>query len=135
MAKIIHEVFDNDNVVADGIHMNLAPPAGIVGSLGLVIEEPEAGIFVYNRSFDLNEELADCKDSASNIRRTQVRDTVKEVKVYLKTYLSDGMDISYLSTKLVKAVKSWQNCSLKYRRNISKNERAFKAVVPPPQDS
>ncbi|GJW69382.1 retrovirus-related pol polyprotein from transposon TNT 1-94 [Tanacetum coccineum] len=40
-----------------------------------------------------NEGLAKCKASATNIRRIQVRDIVKEVKDYLKTYSSAGMDI------------------------------------------
>ncbi|GJW67425.1 hypothetical protein Tco_0121849, partial [Tanacetum coccineum] len=36
-----------------------------------------------------------CKASASNLKRIQVKDIVKEVKDYLKTYLSAGMDISW----------------------------------------
>ncbi|GJS43085.1 hypothetical protein Tco_0568128 [Tanacetum coccineum] len=54
MVEIIHEVFVKHNVMIHAIHMNLVQPAGIVGSLGLVIEEPEDGIFVYNKSFDLD---------------------------------------------------------------------------------
>nr|GEW97002.1 reverse transcriptase domain-containing protein [Tanacetum cinerariifolium] len=38
--------------------------------------------------------LSECKSSESNIRRTRVKDIVKEVKDYLKTYSSAGMDIS-----------------------------------------
>ncbi|GJR58215.1 galactose-binding domain-like protein [Tanacetum coccineum] len=38
--------------------------------------------------------LSECKASESNIRRIRVRDIVKEVKDYLKTYSSAGMDIS-----------------------------------------
>ncbi|GJV01360.1 hypothetical protein Tco_1334929 [Tanacetum coccineum] len=38
--------------------------------------------------------LVECKASASNLRRIQVRDIVKEVKDYLKTYSSARMDIS-----------------------------------------
>ncbi|GKA35958.1 hypothetical protein Tco_0722449, partial [Tanacetum coccineum] len=38
--------------------------------------------------------LSECKASESNIRRIQVKDIVKEVKDYLKTYSSAGMDIS-----------------------------------------
>ncbi|GJW09361.1 hypothetical protein Tco_1575188 [Tanacetum coccineum] len=40
------------------------------------------------------EGLTECKASAINIRRIQVKDIVKEVVDYLKTYLSAGMDIS-----------------------------------------
>nr|GEX30026.1 hypothetical protein [Tanacetum cinerariifolium] len=32
---------------------NLALPKGVVGKVGLVIREPKAGIFLYNRNFDL----------------------------------------------------------------------------------
>nr|GEU31263.1 hypothetical protein [Tanacetum cinerariifolium] len=39
--------------------------------------------------------LSECKSSESNIRRIQVKDTVKEVEDHLKTYSSAGMDISW----------------------------------------
>nr|GEX84000.1 hypothetical protein [Tanacetum cinerariifolium] len=39
--------------------------------------------------------LSKCKASESNIRRIQVKDIVKEVEDYLKTYSSAGMDISW----------------------------------------
>ncbi|GJS40086.1 retrovirus-related pol polyprotein from transposon TNT 1-94 [Tanacetum coccineum] len=37
--------------------------------------------------------LSECEASESNVRRIQVKDIVKEVKDYLKTYSSAGMDI------------------------------------------
>ncbi|GJY33700.1 hypothetical protein Tco_0418169 [Tanacetum coccineum] len=40
-----------------------------------------------------------------------------------------------LKYELVKVVNTWQNCSQKYGRDISKNERALNVVVLPPQDS
>ncbi|GKE07785.1 hypothetical protein Tco_1411336, partial [Tanacetum coccineum] len=43
------------------------------------------------------EGLAECKASASNLRRIQVKYIVKKVKDYLKTYSSVEMDISWLS--------------------------------------
>ncbi|GJS67192.1 retrotransposon protein, putative, ty1-copia subclass [Tanacetum coccineum] len=39
--------------------------------------------------------LSECKASESNVRRIQVKDIVKEVEDYLKTYSSAGMDISW----------------------------------------
>ncbi|GJY05716.1 MAK10-like protein [Tanacetum coccineum] len=39
--------------------------------------------------------LSECKASKSNIRRNQVKDIVKEVEDYLKTYSSAGMDNSW----------------------------------------
>ncbi|GKD63688.1 hypothetical protein Tco_1305796, partial [Tanacetum coccineum] len=41
------------------------------------------------------EGLAECKASASNLRRIQVKDIVKKVKDYLKRYTLAGMDISW----------------------------------------
>nr|GEY45078.1 hypothetical protein [Tanacetum cinerariifolium] len=38
--------------------------------------------------------LSECKASESNLRHIQVKDIVKEVKDYLKTYSSAGIDIS-----------------------------------------
>nr|GEW87159.1 hypothetical protein [Tanacetum cinerariifolium] len=51
--ELIHEVFVKDNIVVDGMQRNLVPPQGVIGSVGLVIREPESGIFVYNGNFDL----------------------------------------------------------------------------------
>ncbi|GKD52359.1 hypothetical protein Tco_1281335 [Tanacetum coccineum] len=39
--------------------------------------------------------LSECKASESNIIRIRVKDIVKKVEDYLKTYLSVGMDISW----------------------------------------
>ncbi|GJW86909.1 hypothetical protein Tco_0162249 [Tanacetum coccineum] len=51
--EILKEVFVKENVVVDGMHRNLIPPRGVVGSRGLIITEPEAGIFFYNGNFNL----------------------------------------------------------------------------------
>ncbi|GJT67580.1 hypothetical protein Tco_1019060 [Tanacetum coccineum] len=42
--------------------------------------------------------LSECKASESNFRRIQVKDIVKEVEDYLKTYSSAGMDNSWRET-------------------------------------
>ncbi|GJZ48089.1 hypothetical protein Tco_0601921 [Tanacetum coccineum] len=48
--------------------------------------------------------LLECKALESNIRRIQVKDIVKEVEDYLKTYSSVEMDISWRETQyLLKA--------------------------------
>ncbi|GJS46235.1 hypothetical protein Tco_0596356 [Tanacetum coccineum] len=39
--------------------------------------------------------LAECKASTSNLRRIQVKDIIKKVKDYLKTYTLAGIDISW----------------------------------------
>ncbi|GKE47824.1 hypothetical protein Tco_1479082, partial [Tanacetum coccineum] len=43
----------------------------------------------------LGQRLTECKASTSNLRRIQVKYIVKEIKDYLKTYSSSGMDISW----------------------------------------
>nr|GEU91765.1 leucine-rich repeat protein [Tanacetum cinerariifolium] len=83
-------------------------------------QEPEPGIFFYKCNFDLvfqrEEEfhlattaqlirlqnissgikgLVERKASTSNLRRIQVKNIIKEVEDYLKTYSSVGMDISW----------------------------------------
>ncbi|GJY12458.1 retrovirus-related pol polyprotein from transposon TNT 1-94 [Tanacetum coccineum] len=52
-SEILQEVFVIENVVVDGMHWNLVPPSGVEGTRGLVIREPESGIFFYNGNFDL----------------------------------------------------------------------------------
>nr|GEW10063.1 hypothetical protein [Tanacetum cinerariifolium] len=56
----------------------------------LSIEEPMNGGVI-----DVMKGLSECKASKSNIRRIQVKDIIKEVKDYLKTYSSAKMDISW----------------------------------------
>ncbi|GJT05533.1 hypothetical protein Tco_0839995 [Tanacetum coccineum] len=51
--EIIKKVFVKEDIMVDGMHRNLVPPPGVVGSRGLVIKEPKSGIFYYNRNFDL----------------------------------------------------------------------------------
>ncbi|GJV97296.1 hypothetical protein Tco_1548873 [Tanacetum coccineum] len=53
ITELIQEMFVKEKVMVDGMYRNLVPPARVVGSARLVINEPESGIFVYNRSFDL----------------------------------------------------------------------------------
>ncbi|GKF02786.1 hypothetical protein Tco_0029709, partial [Tanacetum coccineum] len=52
-SKIIQEVFVKYNIIVDGMQRNLIPPPGVEGTRGLVIKEPELGIFFYNGNFDL----------------------------------------------------------------------------------
>ncbi|GKA43908.1 retrovirus-related pol polyprotein from transposon TNT 1-94, partial [Tanacetum coccineum] len=52
-SEILLEVFVKENVVVDGMHRNIIPPPKVEGRKGLVIREPELGIFYYNYNFDL----------------------------------------------------------------------------------
>ncbi|GJU64091.1 putative reverse transcriptase domain-containing protein [Tanacetum coccineum] len=46
--EILTEVFMKENVMVDGMHRNLVPHPRIEGGKGLVIREPESGVFFYN---------------------------------------------------------------------------------------
>ncbi|GJZ73707.1 hypothetical protein Tco_0637853 [Tanacetum coccineum] len=52
-SEILQEVFVKENIVVDGMHINIAPPPGVEGRRDMVIRKPEAGIFYYNGNFDL----------------------------------------------------------------------------------
>ncbi|GJS54713.1 hypothetical protein Tco_0628075 [Tanacetum coccineum] len=141
--KILEEVFVKENIMVDGMHRNLVPPLGIEDRQGLVIRELESGIFFYNgnwvlrgtleaeemfRKLELTIEarddvvqardivmkgLSECKASESNFRRIQVKNIVKEVEDYLKTYSSAGMDISWQDShwnreeRVLKLLRGW----------------------------
>ncbi|GJZ42639.1 retrovirus-related pol polyprotein from transposon TNT 1-94 [Tanacetum coccineum] len=51
--KVSREVFVTEDIRVPGMKRNLIPPQGVVGSPGLVITKPEAGIFYCNGNFDL----------------------------------------------------------------------------------
>nr|GFA40287.1 hypothetical protein [Tanacetum cinerariifolium] len=51
--EIVKEVFVKENIMVDEMHRNLVPPLRVEGRTGLVIKEPESGVFYYNENFDL----------------------------------------------------------------------------------
>ncbi|GJU58320.1 hypothetical protein Tco_1236086 [Tanacetum coccineum] len=52
-SEMLKEVFGQEDITMDGMHINLTLPPGIEGSRGRVITEPESMIFFYNGNFDL----------------------------------------------------------------------------------
>ncbi|GJW65032.1 hypothetical protein Tco_0116916 [Tanacetum coccineum] len=44
--ELIHDVFVKESIVVYGMQRNLTLPEGVVGKAGMVIKEPEAGIFL-----------------------------------------------------------------------------------------
>ncbi|GJS51390.1 hypothetical protein Tco_0624752 [Tanacetum coccineum] len=106
--QFLKEAFVTEDIKVDGMDRNLIPPPGVVPIEGLVIKEHESGNFYMNRNTDIvfqieskfhltptvMKGLSECKASESNIRRIRVKDIVKEVEDYLKTYSTAGMDIS-----------------------------------------
>ncbi|GJR32431.1 hypothetical protein Tco_1108663 [Tanacetum coccineum] len=51
--KFLKEVFVTENITVNGIQRNLIPPPGVMPIEGLVINEPESGIFFMNRNTDI----------------------------------------------------------------------------------
>ncbi|GKD24554.1 hypothetical protein Tco_1230768, partial [Tanacetum coccineum] len=51
--EFIKEIFVTEDVRVDGMNRNLFPPPGAVPIEGLVIKEPESGIFYMNRNTDV----------------------------------------------------------------------------------
>ncbi|GKF13003.1 hypothetical protein Tco_0050929 [Tanacetum coccineum] len=51
--EILKEVFVTENITVDGMHRNLVPPPGVMPIDGLVISEPESGIFFMNGNTDI----------------------------------------------------------------------------------
>nr|GEZ50826.1 hypothetical protein [Tanacetum cinerariifolium] len=102
-SEFLKEVFTTENITIFGMHRNLIPPEVMLIE-GLVINEPESGIFFMNETTHITFQremdskvmkgLSEFKALESNIRRIRVKDVIKEVKNYLKTYSSAGMDIS-----------------------------------------
>nr|GEZ07470.1 hypothetical protein [Tanacetum cinerariifolium] len=94
--ETLKEVFVKERTDVDGTQRNITPPSGVVGKEGMVIREPNAGIEDQQSAKHqlAVKGLSECRASESNIRRIQVKDIVKEVEYYLKTYSSVEMDIS-----------------------------------------
>ncbi|GJQ98089.1 hypothetical protein Tco_0009228 [Tanacetum coccineum] len=51
--EILKEVFVTENITVDEMQRNLIPPPGVVLIEGLIINEPESGIFFMNRNTDI----------------------------------------------------------------------------------
>ncbi|GKD28360.1 hypothetical protein Tco_1239138 [Tanacetum coccineum] len=87
--EILQQVFVKENIAVDGMKRNLAPPPGVECRKEAMKSKLSAKYQLAVKG------LSECKASESNIRYIQVRDIVKEVEDHLKTYSSDGMDISW----------------------------------------
>ncbi|GKA69229.1 hypothetical protein Tco_0775293 [Tanacetum coccineum] len=79
-------IIDDDTEVEDEVEDDIEDDT--------MVHNENVDIVVHETTSASNEGLAECKVSASNFRRIQVTDIVKEVEDYLKTYSSAGMDIS-----------------------------------------
>ncbi|GJX03809.1 hypothetical protein Tco_0189725 [Tanacetum coccineum] len=110
--QFLKEAFVTEDIRVDGMNRNLIPPPEVVLIEVLVIKEPKSGIFFMNRNtyiafqrekirLSIEEPLSGGLRGNERTsewwtqRRIRVKDIVKEVKDYLKTYSSAGMDINW----------------------------------------
>nr|GEX48037.1 hypothetical protein [Tanacetum cinerariifolium] len=107
-SEMIEEVFKKENISVDGMHRNLIPPEGVVGSRWLVITEPEAVIFFYNGNFDLafQRKLEFHLATTSQLIRTQQaiqRNTPKAEEMYKKLeFTIEARDDAAVAKKILK---------------------------------
>ncbi|GKE90153.1 hypothetical protein Tco_1567628, partial [Tanacetum coccineum] len=116
--EILKEVFVTKNITVDGMHRNLIPPPGVVlskkrripsGHHSLVDQNTKVHLEMFRKlklTIEARDDVAqvmkglsECKASESNIKHIRVKDIVKKVEDYLKTYSSAGMDISWRETQ------------------------------------
>ncbi|GJW61329.1 hypothetical protein Tco_0110664 [Tanacetum coccineum] len=98
-SKILKEVFVSKYIVVYGMHRNLVPPPGVEGSRGIVISEPELGIFFYNGKFDLviqREEEFHLVTTAQLIRIQSAiqRDTLEEMFKKMELIIKARSDVA-----------------------------------------
>ncbi|GKA18155.1 hypothetical protein Tco_0697992 [Tanacetum coccineum] len=65
--------------------------------------------------------LSECKASESNIRCIRVKDIIKEVEDYLKTYSSAGMDISWRETQYLLKARQKVMCVVCTKYEVGKS--------------
>nr|GEW83548.1 hypothetical protein [Tanacetum cinerariifolium] len=106
MTQFLKEAFVTEDIKVDGMNRNLIPPPGVVQIEGLVIKEHDSRVFYMNSNMDIGFQrekvmkgLSEYKASEKNIKRIRVKDIVKEVEDYLKTYSSVGMGINWRETQ------------------------------------
>ncbi|GJV01622.1 leucine-rich repeat-containing protein [Tanacetum coccineum] len=78
--------------------------------------------------------LSECKASESNIRRIRVKDIIKEVKDYLKTYSSAGMDIAGNSISPKGVTKGDLSCLYQTLRDTSSPYHPWEGQPPEEED-
>nr|GEZ37260.1 hypothetical protein [Tanacetum cinerariifolium] len=76
-SELIHETFVKENILVDGVQRNLTILEGEVGKAGMVIKEPEAGIFLYNGNFDMVFQRRSEYALASNPQLTRIQNLIK----------------------------------------------------------
>ncbi|GJR17477.1 hypothetical protein Tco_0966004 [Tanacetum coccineum] len=77
MTELIYEVFVKENIIVDGMQRNLTLPEGAVRKAGLMIKEPEVGIFLYNGNLDLLFQRRSEYALASTLQLIRIQNLIK----------------------------------------------------------
>ncbi|GJV40056.1 hypothetical protein Tco_1418496 [Tanacetum coccineum] len=80
-SEMLKEVFGQEDITMDGMHINLTLPPGIEGSRGRVITEPESMIFFYNEGYSRGRGMD---------LTIEAKDDVNQARIIVKDNLDDG---------------------------------------------
>nr|GEV33241.1 hypothetical protein [Tanacetum cinerariifolium] len=106
----LKEAFVTENITADGMHKNLIPPLGVMPIQGLVINEPESGIFFMNG----NTNIAFQRENEFYLfPTTELIQIHNQIKVGSKI-------ASEMVTKMIYVIKSRSDC-IEARKIVEKN--------------
>ncbi|GJV44519.1 hypothetical protein Tco_1429055 [Tanacetum coccineum] len=108
--EFLKEVFVTENITVDGMYMNLIPPPGVVPIQGLVINEPESGIFFMNG----NTYIAFQRESEFHLTpTTQLIRIQNQIKV-------DSEIAGEMFTKMIYVIEARSDC-IEARKIVEKN--------------
>ncbi|GJV52317.1 hypothetical protein Tco_1448058 [Tanacetum coccineum] len=109
-SEILQQVFVKENIVVDGMKRNLAPPPGVECRKGLVIKEPEEGIFYYNGNFDLVFQRVSELHLATTSQLIRLQGSIirdGKIRLSLEEHLSGGLRGNKAQAKC-KASVGWE---------------------------
>ncbi|GKC32186.1 hypothetical protein Tco_1039480 [Tanacetum coccineum] len=108
--KFIKEMFVTEDARVDRMNRNLIPPPGVVPIEGLVIKEPESGIFYMNKNTDVVFQ----RESEFHLTLTvQLIRIQNQIKV-------DSKIASEMFTKMIYVIEARNDCN-KVREIVEKN--------------
>ncbi|GKE08732.1 hypothetical protein Tco_1412283, partial [Tanacetum coccineum] len=108
--KFLKEVFVTENIIVNGMYRNLIPPPGVMPIQGLVINEPELGIFFMNGNTD----IAFQRESEFHLTpTTQLIRIQNQIKVYSEI-------ASEMFTKMIYVIEARSDC-IEARKIVEKN--------------
>ncbi|GKC19927.1 hypothetical protein Tco_1022077 [Tanacetum coccineum] len=108
--QFLKEAFVTKDISVDGINMNFIPPLRFMPIKGLVIKEPESGIFFMNRNTD----IVFYRESEFHLTPTvQLIRIQNQIKV-------DSDIADEMFRKMIYVIEAWSDC-IKARETVEKN--------------